>query len=92
MFSGEVGSVFVQTTQNRGSTPEEVAERCLDKIISVSSEAPEPIRQQAESYRDSLRAVIIFYMKQAVQSDRTTVGNKLIEAGQPELAKLIGRL
>ena len=92
MLSGGVGSVAVHTTENRGSTPEEVAERCLEKIISVSGSAPEPIRQQAESFRDSLREVIVFYVKQAIQSDRTTVCNALTEAGQPELAQLIRRV
>jgi hypothetical protein len=92
MLSGGVGSVVVHTTENRGSTPEEVAERCLEKIISVSGSAPEPIRQQAESFRDSLREVIVFYVKQAIQSDRTTVCNALTEAGQPELAQLIRRV
>ena len=92
MLSGGVGSVVVHTTENRGSTPEEVAERCLEKIISVSGSAPEPIRQQAESFRDSIREVIVFYVKQAIQSDRTTVCNALTEAGQPELAQLIRRV
>jgi hypothetical protein len=89
MFTGEVGSVLVETTENRGFTPEEIAERCLGKIISVSIDAPEPIRQQAESYKNALRSVIVFYVKQAVQSDRTTVCNTLIEAGHPKLAQLI---
>jgi len=92
MLSGGVGSVVVHTTENRGSTPEEVAERCLEKIISVSDSAPEPIRQQAESFRDSLREVILFYVKQAIQSDRTTVCNALTGAGKPELAQLIRRV
>ena len=35
----EIGSVNVHTTQNRGFTPDEIAERCLDKIISVAAPA-----------------------------------------------------
>ena len=34
------GIVEVQTTQHRVFNPEEVAERCLDKILSVSNTAP----------------------------------------------------
>ncbi len=90
--SPEVGSVFVHTTSGRGFTPEEVAERCLDKIISVSEDANPAIRAQADAFRDQLRAVLVFYMKQAVSSDRTTIYNALNDAGQKNLAEMIRRL
>tara|TARA_R100001509_G_scaffold153235_1_gene113961 strand:+ start:44 stop:334 length:291 start_codon:yes stop_codon:yes gene_type:complete len=86
------GMVEVQTTQHRGFTPEEVAERCLDKLLSVSDTAPPAIRDQAIAYKDHLRAVLVFYMNEAVQSDRTTVGNALLDAGHKDLAELIRRL
>ena len=35
----EIGGVDVHTTQNRGFSPDEIAERCLDKIISVADTA-----------------------------------------------------
>ena len=38
-----VGSVGVQTTDNRGFTPEETAERCVNKIIGISNNAPTAI-------------------------------------------------
>jgi len=90
--SPEVGSVFVHTTSGRGFTPEEVAERCLDKIISVSEDANPAIRAQADAFRDQLRAVLVFYMKQAISSDRTTIYNALNDAGQKDLAEMIRRL
>ena len=33
----QTGFVSVSTTNNRGFTPEEVAERCLDKIIGTTT-------------------------------------------------------
>ena len=90
--SSEVGSVFVQTTSGRGFTPEEVAERCLNKIIAVSEDANPVIREQADAFKTQLRAVLVFYMKQAISSDRTTVYNALLSAGQKDLAELIRRL
>jgi hypothetical protein len=86
------GTVEVQTTNHRGFTPEEVAERCLDKLLSVSDTAPPAIRDQAIAYKDHLRAVLVFYMNEAVKSDRTTVGNALLCAGHQDLAELIRRL
>ena len=42
--------VNVQTTQNRGFTPDEVAERCVEKLISVSDDAHPAIRDQAKAF------------------------------------------
>jgi len=92
MLEMEVGTVGVQTSSNRGFTPEEVAERCLDRIISVSDSAPQVLKDQALSYRQSIRAVLLFYMKEAINSDRTTIYNALVDAGQKDLAEAIRRL
>lgn len=87
-----VGSVGVQTTSNRGFTPEEIAERCLDKIIHVSEDAMPAVKDQANAFRNNIRAVLVFYMKEAIRSDRTTVYNALCDAGQKELAEMIRRI
>ena len=84
--------VDVKTTVNRGFKPEELAEQCVNKILSVSETAPEPLKQQAEAFRGSIKNVVEYYLKQAVSSDRTTVYNELNNAGQKELAELIRRL
>ncbi len=86
------GIVEVQTTQHRGFTPEEVADRCLTKLLSVSDTAPPAIRDQAMAYKEHMRALLVFYMKEAVQSDRTTVNNALLDAGHKDLAEMIRRL
>ena len=84
--------VDIVTTQNRGQTPEEVAERCINKIVGISATADPVIRQQAEAYKTQIEQVIVHYMKQAIQSDRTTVYNVLLDAGEQKLADLIRRL
>ncbi len=85
----EIGNVSVATTHGRGFSPEEVAERALDKIIFVSESAAGPIRDQAMAYRDALRKVLVHYMHEAVRSDRTTVANIVTQAGHPELVHLL---
>jgi len=82
----------VHTTSGRGFTPEEIAERCADKIIHVSDSADPVIQQQARAFRGRLVKVVESALKEAVQSDRTTVYNALNDAGQPQLADLIRRL
>ena len=90
-FSSEF-AVSVETTEKRGFTPEEVAERCADKIISISDQANPVIREQAHTFRKYLVQTLTLYMREAIKSDRTTVYNALLNAGQPELADLIRRL
>ena len=84
--------VEVATTQNRGFTPEEIASRCVDRIISISDQANPVLQQQAHAFKDNMEEVIADYMRQAISSDRTTVYNALLDAGQPTLAELIRRL
>jgi hypothetical protein len=85
----DLGDVIVQTTSNRGWTPEEIAERAVNKLIYVSETAPEPVRLQAQAYREEIRGVIIHYLHEAVRSDRTTISNRLIQAGHPELLDIL---
>jgi HD superfamily phosphohydrolase YqeK len=84
--------VDVHTTSGRGFTPEEIAERCADKIIHISDSADPVIQQQARAFRKRLVKVVENALKEVVQSDRTTVYNALNDAGQPQLAELIRRL
>ena len=98
MISFEVGmptdfKVDVHTSNNRGFTPEELAQRCADKIVSISSSVDDPIvKEQAEAFKAQIAVYVTHFIKQAVQSDRTTVFNALVDAGHPELAELIRRL
>tara|TARA_R110000824_G_scaffold217683_1_gene404149 strand:- start:198 stop:494 length:297 start_codon:yes stop_codon:yes gene_type:complete len=84
--------VSVKSTDRRGFTPEELAQDCVGKIISVSDTALPGIRDQARAFGSHMEKVVAQYMRQAIQSDRTTVYNALIDAGHPQLAELIRRL
>ena len=84
--------VDVKTTHNRGFTPEEIAQRCADKIVAVGDSAPPAIRDQALAYKRNITKIIEFYLREAAKSDRTTVYNAINDAGHPELAELIRRM
>jgi len=91
----ELGSNFqvgVRTTDRRGFTPEELAQQCAEKIVYVSKDAHPAIREQAAAFKANIEHLVLQYLKQAVQSDRTTVYNALMDAGHPQLADLIRRL
>ena len=78
--------VLVETTEKRGFTPEEVAERCADRIIQISDTAHPGIRDQAHAFRQHIVKVLAFYMREA------TTYNALSEAGYKELAEQLRRL
>jgi hypothetical protein len=84
--------VDIKTSDNRGFTPEELAEQCVQKLISVSDSAHPGIRDQARAYSKHIETLVAYYMRQAIRSDRTTVYNALSDSGHPELADLIRRL
>lgn len=83
------GSVLVMTTDNRGFTPEEIAERALDKIIYVGGQSHPHITEQAEAFRENIRKILVFYMEEAIKSNKTTIAARLRDAGHPELIKLL---
>ena len=86
------GSVGVRTTNNRGFTPEEVAEDCVKKIISISNNVDPVLRDQAVAYSRDMEKLIAFYMREAIKSDRTTVYNAISDAGHKKLAEYIRKM
>jgi len=84
--------VKVHTTNNRGHTPEELAQMCVERLIHVSDNAPPVIQDQARAFQKEMLSVITYYIEQGVRSDRTTVYNAIMDAGQPKLAELIRRM
>ena len=79
MMSGdmELGQVFVQTTSSRGYTPEEIAERAVNRVLRVRD-------------KDELQRVLVKYLHEAQESERMTVRRVLIENGFKDAAERLG--
>jgi len=96
MFSFEsdtqIGNLGVTTTEYRGHTVEEVADMATKKIVSISDEAPAPIREQAHAFEKVCKKVIAYYMQQAVNNHICTICNLLEKQGHKDLANIIRRL
>jgi len=90
--SSSIGDLGVQTTHNRGHSPEEWAKMATDRIVSISDQAPEPIRQQAHAFKGYCQALLTDYMQKAVESHMCTVCNLLEQQGQQDIAQIIRRL
>jgi hypothetical protein len=94
MFVGSAspGVVNVMTSSNGGHTPEQVAELCVDRLMSVSESAPPEIAMQARAFKDQMLAVVLHYVKMAAREDRESVVAKLEQVGATDVAQQIRRL
>ena len=96
MFSVDVkptvGTVSVETTNNKGLSPEYWTERKVNKIVSISDNADPMVKAQEEAFKVTIQQVILLYLKQAIASDRATVAGLLEKQGHKEMANIIRRL
>ena len=88
-LAAAIGAVQVMTTQGRGFSAEELAERAVNQIIQVGDNAPPVIAEQARAFRGALQEVMVYFLREAMRSERVTLANKFTAAGFPELVKLI---
>jgi hypothetical protein len=72
-------SVDVVASSNGGHPPEFWANRAAQKIVQVSDSAPLVIGEQARAFQKQVEQVILYYMKQAIQCDRSTVASQLLQ-------------
>ena len=96
MFDSEghtsIPDPFVFTSNNRGHSPEEMAEMAMNKIMVVSKDAPPVIRDQAIAHRNKLKEILILYMNKMAQSERTTIWALMRQQGHEDMAEIIRRL
>ena len=88
----QVGDVKAYTTSGRGLNVEELADMAMRKLIHVADTAAPALQDQARMFKENVRALMIAYMHQAIKSDRTTLYNKLRDAGNVEIAEIILRI
>ena len=96
MFSVDVkttmGDVNVQTTKNKGLSPEYWTERIMERLISISDNADPMVKAQANAFANNMAQVVLLYLKQAIMSDRATVAGLLEKQGHKDMAEIIRRL
>ena len=88
----ELGIIEVHTTNEGGHPPSFWAKRCIERIVAVSDDAPDQVKNQVNQYKDNIEKVIEQYMQNAIKSDRITINNQLEKAGLKEAADLIRKL
>ena len=88
----ELGTVNVETTDNKGLSPEYWTERIVEKLVSISENADPMVQAQAKAFKDAIHATVLLYLKQAIASDRATVAGLLDKQGHKDMADIIRRL
>ena len=88
----QAGKVNVMTSDQGGLTNEQIADLAVDKIVSISNDAPPHIRQQANQFREHLKKVLYHYLLLARKEERASIVHILRSNGQKEMAEYIRRL
>tara|TARA_A100001391_G_C4822768_1_gene211833 strand:- start:31 stop:318 length:288 start_codon:yes stop_codon:yes gene_type:complete len=88
----QAGNVNVMTSDKGGLSNEQLADLAVDKIVSISDEAPQHVRQQANQFREHLKKVLYHYLLLARREERGTIIQALRSSGQKETAEYIRRL
>ena len=87
-----LGNVLVVTTEHKGHDPEFWAETIADRVVSVGGNCHPLIAQQAEAFKEAVKATALYYIKEAINSDRTTLIAELERQGHKDMADIIRRL
>ena len=88
----EVGKFLVTATERKGHSADFWAKSASDRIISVGNKSHPLIAQQAEAFKESVKQIVLFYLKEAIKSDRTTLIAELEKQGQQEMANILRRM
>ena len=63
--SSVIGAVNIITSDEGGLSNDQIADMLASKLLYVSNEAPEPIRLQAEAFKDRVRYLAQYYIELA---------------------------
>ena len=87
-----LGNIEVYTTNEGGHPVEFWAKRCIERIVAVSDDAPDQVKNQVNEFKNNIEKVIAQYMQNAIKSYRITINNQLEKADFKEAADLIRKL
>ena len=88
----QLGSVVVKTSEQGGLSNEQIADLAVEKIASVSEDAPPHLKQQAKLFKEQLKGIIHHYLLLARKEERGTIIQVLRSSGHKEMAEYIRRL
>ena len=87
-----LGAFEVVTSENKGHDVEFWATTATNRIVNVGAKSHPIIAQQAEAFKQAVHQTVLYYMKEALNSDRTTLASELEQQGHKDMADIIRRL
>ena len=87
-----ISPVNVFTSDNGGLSDEQIAQMATDKIVAVSENAPDVIRDQANVFKENVKKLLFHYLVLARKEERATIVHTIRNSGQKDLAEYIRRL
>ena len=87
-----ISPVNVFTSDNVGLSDEQIAQMATDKIVAVSEDAPDVIRDQANVFKENVKKLLFHYLVLARKEERATIVHTIRNSGQKDLADYIRRL
>ena len=88
----QLGNVVVKTSEQGGLSNEQIADLAVEKIASVSEDAPSHLKEQAKLFKEQLKGIIHHYILLARKEERATIMQALRSSGHKEMAEYIRRL
>ena len=88
----QLGSVVVKTSEQGGLSNEQIADLAVEKIASVSENAPPHLKEQAKLFKEQLKGIIHHYLLLARKEERASIIQVLRSSGHKEMAEYIRRL
>ena len=88
----QLGSVVVKTSEQGGLSNEQIADLAVEKIASVSENAPPHLKEQAKLFKEQLKGIIHHYILLARKEELGTIIQALRSSGHKEMAEYIRRL
>ena len=88
----QLGSVIVKTSEKGGLNNEQIADLAVEKIASVSENAPPHLKEQAKLFKEQLKGIIHHYLLLARKEERATIMQALRSSGHKQMAEYIRRL
>ena len=88
----EIGNVIVKTSEQGGLNNEQIADLAVEKIASVSEDAPSHLKEQAKLFKEQLKGIIHHYILLARKEERASIIQVLRSSGHKEMAEYIRRL
>jgi len=91
-IEGNTAPVNIMTSNNGGLSDEQIAQMATDKIVAVSENAPDVIRDQANVFKENVKKLLFHYLVLARKEERATIVHTIRNSGQKDLAEYIRRL